>query len=262
MSFIFLIIGLFMLIYYGFLAIFAGHAIGVALVWLIAGIFFIALFVSSYTKRKGIRAFRFPLFMRVFVITSAVIVIALFAYAAVLVLGDVRQDDWNAEPEFVIVPGAALNGDSADVVLQARLDAAADYWRIHPDVIIIVSGGNARENRPSEAQVMRQTLLASGVPLQNIITETRSVSTEQNLRYSLEIIGQNAREGVLIITSDFHMFRSLRLAERLTDVPVYGYPVESPRWELPYYLVYEGLALFKGWMNGYLDDAAFLPSFS
>ena len=109
---------------------------------------------------------------------------------------------------------------------------------------------------------MRQTLLASGVPLQNIITETRSVSTEQNLRYSLEIIGQNAREGVLIITSDFHMFRSLRLAERLTDVPVYGYPVESPRWELPYYRVYEGLALFKGWMNGYLDDAAFLPSFS
>ena len=174
MSIIFLIIGLFMLIYYGFLAIFAGHAMGVALVWLIAGIFFILLFISSYTKHKGIRTFRFPLGLRVFVATSAVIVIAMFCYTGALIVSESRQDDWVAEPEFVIVPGAALIGENADVVLQARLDAAANYWRIHPDVIIIVSGGNARANRPSEAQVMRQSLVASGVPLQNIITETRS----------------------------------------------------------------------------------------
>ena len=108
---------------------------------------------------------------------------------------------------------------------------------------------------------MRQQLLAKGVPLQNIITETRSVSTEKNIRYSLEIISANAHEGVLIITSNFHMFRALRLAEGMTDIPIYGYPVDSPRWELPYYLVYETLALFKGWMNGYLDDAVFRPAF-
>ena len=249
----FALFGTALLVYYALIAVFAGHVFGVALLWLAAGIVLIIISIILALGKKY-RRLSPPLWMKVFVITSIILAACLFIYTSTCIIRKMRMDEWSTEPEFIIVPGAQVHGYTVSETLAGRLDAAADYWRIHPDVRIIVSGGNGSAGQPAEAQVMRDYLFESGVPLENIIPESVSSNTDQNMRNSLSIISSvdPAAGSVIIVTSDYHLLRAMTVAEGMTDMQLYGYCVETPGWELPYYLSYETLALFKSWINGYI----------
>ena len=100
-------------------------------------------------------------------------------------------------------------------MLTRRLEAAFDYLEAHPDAVCIVSGGQGSDEQISEAQAMFNYLTARGIDEKRIFREDRSTTTEENIRYSREII---EREGlsreIAIATDGFHELRASIFAGR------------------------------------------------
>lgn len=111
----------------------------------------------------------------------------------------------------VIVLGAGVNGETPSLTLRTRIDAAAAYLEEHPDVPVVLSGGQGPGEAITEAECMRRALVRRGVDESRLYPEERSTSTQENLRYSraiLEKLGVDPARRVAIVTSDFHLCRA------------------------------------------------------
>ena len=94
-------------------------------------------------------------------------------------------------------------------MLDDRIDAAYRYLAEHPESRCVASGGQ-NDNEPiSEASCIRNTLVARGIHPDRIYLEDRSRSTEENLRFTAEIIRQQGLNPRVAIASDnFHQLRA------------------------------------------------------
>lgn len=75
---------------------------------------------------------------------------------------------------------------------------------------IIVSGGGVPGHEPG-AVTMKRFLVSLGVNERHVYTESRSRDTYENARYTSQICGENRFKRVLLITSAYHMRRSMML---------------------------------------------------
>ncbi len=117
--------------------------------------------------------------------------------------------------KYVIVLGAKVKrGAIPSRALAFRLDAALTYARKHPQVHIIVSGGQGPDEDATEASVMKQYLIDRGFPASQIIVEDQSTSTYENLLNTKNIIGDEL-QGLTIVSSNYHLARAKMLAEVL-----------------------------------------------
>lgn len=133
---------------------------------------------------------------------------ALFALLEVRVLSWARTD--NETPvAAVIVLGAGVNGRTPSLSLRTRLDAALAYVQDKPEVPIVVSGSQGRGEDISEARCMYDWLTARGVPPDRIILEEKAANTEENIRYSLELLEERGIAGdIAVVSSDYHLCRA------------------------------------------------------
>lgn len=125
--------------------------------------------------------------------------------------------------DFVIVLGAGLRaGGEVPPLLASRLNRGHAVWlRLSrraggPGPLLIVSGGQGEDEPVAESSAMASYLVARGFPAERLILEDRSRTTEENLQFSKAIMDEirpNAR--CVIVTSDFHAFRTAMLARRL-----------------------------------------------
>jgi uncharacterized SAM-binding protein YcdF (DUF218 family) len=77
---------------------------------------------------------------------------------------------------------------------------------------IFVSGGSGLllEQRYKEAELLKKVLLEMNIPEQDIVIENKSKNTRENALFSAEILKKDfANEKILVITSGYHMRRSL-----------------------------------------------------
>ena len=133
-----------------------------------------------------------------------------------LVLGG-AHDSIDGDPRVMIILGCQLHDWGPSVMLQDRLDKALDYLKDHPEVVVVVSGGQGENEPTSEAQGMADYLADHGFARENIILETQSHNTHQNLTYSarhLEERGADIKAGVVIVSNGFHLTRAKMLAGR------------------------------------------------
>ena len=176
---------------------------------------------------------------------------AVFVILLGLVLGGAR-DDVEGEPQAMIILGCMLYDWGPSVMLQDRLDKALEYLKDHPDMTVVVSGGQGEDEPTSEAQGMADYLADHGFDRENIILETQSHNTNQNLRFSarhLEEAGVDLRDGVIIVSNGFHLTRARMLAHRIgfEDVSVLAAPSSHTPTRLKMY-VREPLALVKSFV--------------
>lgn len=139
-------------------------------------------------------------------------VVLMFAF--LLISGHVNNPK-GSEP-VVIVLGAGLIGDKPNASLMKRLDKASDYATENENCIIITSGGQGSDEIVPEALAMKNYLLEKGIDSSRIYMEDKSTTTEENLRFSLEImkeLGFDESTPIVIVTNDFHCFRSGKYAE-------------------------------------------------
>lgn len=107
--------------------------------------------------------------------------------------------------ETVHVPGEAMK----------RLYYAHFLYQKKP-VDIIVAGGSGfdREEDASEAEVMKEILVNLGIPSEDIIMEDKSRNTKENLENSKKIMQESDLQKALLITSAYHMPRSVMNAKK------------------------------------------------
>lgn len=168
-----------------------------------------------------------------------------------LVLGG-AHDSIDGDPRVMIILGCQLHDWGPSVMLQDRLDKALDYLKDHPEVVVVVSGGQGENEPTSEAQGMADYLADHGFARENIILETQSHNTHQNLTYSarhLEEAGVDIREGVVIVSNGFHLTRAKMLAGRAgyENVSVLAAPSSHTPTRLKMY-IREPLALVKSFV--------------
>lgn len=146
----------------------------------------------------------------------------------------------NPDAEYVIVLGAQVRGEVPTLVLNARIKAAAEYLTKNPNAIAVASGGKGSGENISEAEAIKRGLMRLGISEERILLEDASTSTAENLRFSANVIQiyeastggadveGNAESGnldgekiyfvpeeVVLVTSDFHVFRGVKLAKNL-----------------------------------------------
>ena len=108
----------------------------------------------------------------------------------------------------IAVFGAAEYGGRPSPVYRARLDHALVLYReqIAP-VVITLGGGSDKDSGNTEGAVGRDYLLANGVPFGNIIAETKSVDTGEQVRLLAGIVREHELRTIVVVSDNTHLFR-------------------------------------------------------
>ena len=139
----------------------------------------------------------------------------------------------------VVVLGCKVKNGAPSLMLGRRLNAAYEYLTEEPDVKVIVSGGKGDDEIISEAQCMRDYLVDRGIAPERIYMEDKSTDTDENLRFSQDIIRREGLpEHITIVTDGFHQLRSDMKAEKL-GMRAYNISAHTPWWLVPTYWVRE-----------------------
>lgn len=161
---------------------------------------------------------------RAFVIAICVLLAAGLLAAAALIgfvyymethLPEIKDSD------VIIVLGAQVKADGTpSEALRRRMTAALETYREDPQTIICCGAQGANEPA-AEGDVMRAWLVDSGVREEDVIAETQSFNTRENLLNARAIMDERGLEQALIVTSDYHVARALALC-RQVGIPSTG----------------------------------------
>lgn len=115
----------------------------------------------------------------------------------------------------LILLGAQVKPDGTlSRSLQDRVDAAYQYLIANPDAICITTGGQGTDEPLEEGNAQKKALIRLGIDETRILVEAKSRNTRQNMEFAYEIaMAHGLSEEICVVTHDFHMFRSLKLAE-------------------------------------------------
>lgn len=120
----------------------------------------------------------------------------------------------------IVVLGAALDDGDVPPLLAHRLDRALTLYQRERKAghqpLLLVSGGQGANEPWPEAHAMAGYLRRRGLRSTEVLTEDRSQSTEENLRFSEGLLAEaGVQDTVLVVTSSFHVLRTMLLARKL-----------------------------------------------
>ncbi|WP_370676923.1 YdcF family protein [Pleomorphomonas sp. PLEO] len=118
---------------------------------------------------------------------------------AILVLGHQLEDDGGLKPRLV-----------------ARLEAARALAEASAKAPLVLTGGKLGTVR-SEADAMANWLIARGLPAARLHLEEQATDTLENAAYSLPILRRIGAHRVALVSSTYHVRRSLILLHALAD---------------------------------------------
>lgn len=163
-------------------------------------------------------------------------------------------DHIQGEPRVMVILGCQVQPWGPSVLLQDRLDQALDYLSEHPDMTVVVSGGQGPDEPCTEAQAMYDYLTANGVDGGRILLEAESHNTLQNLKYSITLLeaeGYDLSTGVMVVSNGFHLTRVRMLWERVWGSDENLSTLAAPSSHVPSRLkmyIREPLALVKSFL--------------
>lgn len=172
------------------------------------------LFAFFWLERAARRGHRAAAWCELALIGVLLAGFALFAALETMVIYGSFADKTDEPVSAVIVLGAGVNGETPSLSLATRIDAAEAYLAAHPDMPVVLSGGQGGGEWISEAECMRRALVERGVDESRLYLEERSTSTRENMLYSrtlLEELGVDTAQRVAIVTSDYHLCRARRM---------------------------------------------------
>ena len=151
---------------------------------------------------------------------------------------------------WIIVLGAQVRGRKITDSLKRRLDCALAYLTEHPDVHVIVSGGQGKGEEVTEAYAMAQYLENAGIDRGRIVQEDVSVNTLENLKFSRKLI-EDVDAPVGIVSNNFHVYRGCRYAKYAGFKNPFPIAASCHPLLFPNYFVRECFAVWKLWLKKY-----------
>ena len=128
--------------------------------------------------------------------------------------------------------------------LRARLDKALECYRAGYFPVVIVSGGVGKEGF-DEAVVMRDYLVAHGIPSDRIIVDSDGMSTFDSAKNTLRIARERHFQSVFVISQHFHIPRARLALRRFGLSPIYS--AHARYFELRD--IYSSLREFPGYLK-------------
>ncbi|PZT53460.1 YdcF family protein [Paenibacillus silvae] len=179
-------------------------------------------------------------------LTGFGIVAVSFVIIEALVFTQLGSKD-TEQADYVIILGSGIKGTELTLTLQQRLDASLEYIRSHPQIPVIVSGGQGPGESIPEALAMRNYLVDQGIAPARITMEDRSTTTQENLAFSKKIMDAAGIEHpeIMIVTSDYHMFRAKYIAAKNGYAAEYGISAPSPGYLKPINMIREYFGTIK-----------------
>ena len=150
--------------------------------------------------------------LRILCILACALVLLFIIALAALVIAEKTVPAPASDCRYVLVLGAQVyeTGEPSKQLL-ARIETAYDWWLSHPGAVIIGCGGQGNNEPMAEGDVIRDWLIAHGVPEKQVFSESSSVNTRDNIAKAHEFM-DGTGGGVIIVTSDFHLPRALAIA--------------------------------------------------
>lgn len=125
------------------------------------------------------------------------------------------------DKDYILILGCMIKKDGTlTKLLQSRADRALEFDRMQQkaggkELIFVPSGGKGEDEIISEAEAIAGYLKEKGIPEERILVENRSGNTEENLRFSSELIRRHAggaEPKIAFSTTNYHVFRAGLLA--------------------------------------------------
>ena len=163
-------------------------------------------------------------------------------------------DHVQGDPQVMVILGCQVKPWGPSILLQDRLDKALDYLEDHPDLTIVVSGGQGPDEHISEAQCMYDYLTEHGVDGAQILLEDQSHNTVENLRYTVDLLteeGYDPTADVVVVSNGFHLTRVRMLWNRVCGGDYNLSTLAAPSSHVPSRLkmyIREPLALVKSFV--------------
>lgn len=211
--------------------------------WLLLGAVFTVLLLCVVFRVWA----HLPKPLRIVIAVLVIISAGIFTVVEALIFSCFHEPQ--EEVDYLIVLGAQVKEDGPSLVLRYRLDSAVSYLKEHPDTLCIVSGGQG-ENEPfTEAEGMRRYLTEHGIDAARIIMEAESENTAANLKNCKALL-PSADVRVGIVTNNFHIFRSVRIAKKQGYTNVSAVVADSKKEFLPTNSMREFFGVMKDFLFG------------
>lgn len=219
-------------------------------VWIIGGgIFMLLSFLFS-------RTLGMPVALKVIlvvIILACLSNFAIFAYH----MTDAMNVSAAYDAKWVIVLGAKVNGVEPSREFNERIIKAAEYLRYadaaatlagRKGPMLIATGGQGEDEGMSEGEVCSRVLQTLGVSEDRIIIDNQSTTTLENFGYAKALIESNGgseKDKTAVVTSGFHLYRAMKLAETSGFSNISGYGSTGLTMLIPHYIFREYAAFIK-----------------
>lgn len=169
---------------------------------------------------------------------TMIAVIGLFLYSSASIWFYGNKHD-SVKTDAAVVLGAAAWGEDPSPVFKERINHAIKLYKEKKVEKIIFTGGKAIQTDLPESVVGKNYAVDHGVRESDILVETSSRLTEDNLKFAYEKGKKAGIESYTIVSDPYHMKRSVLLAEKI-GMNVYSSPTTTSAyrtWEtkLPVY---------------------------
>lgn len=152
------------------------------------------------------------------------------------------------DSDVIIVLGAQVKEDGTpSVALTRRLTAALESYLEKPQLIIVCGAQGINEPR-AEGDVMRDWLIERGVRSEDVVAETASFNTRENLVYARAIMEHRGLAQALVVTSDYHVARALELCRQVGIQATGKGSPSKPEYFIKNHFR-EGLSWIKLWLE-------------
>lgn len=164
-------------------------------------------------------------------------------------------------PDAIVVLGSGLVRGEVPPLLRSRLDRGLALYRSEVAAgrrpVLIPSGGQGSDEPRAEGAAMAEYLLANGAEAEDVLPETASRSTRENLRFSRAVQTEAGRDGhVVVVTNNYHVLRAAVLARQL-DLPAQVIGSPTAPYYVPSAFLREFIAVIVE--HRWLNLVAFLP---
>ncbi|WVT92267.1 YdcF family protein, partial [Enterococcus durans] len=217
------------------------------LLTLLLGVALTIFLILDYTLVRWLPQWANALFA-VIPFIFAYLLIVFFNFMTVSILYQFNRPRYNQD--YIVVLGAGLiDGERVSPLIAKRINKAiAFYWAqskatLNPPVLLM-SGGKGTDEKVAEAIAMKQYALEKGIPERDILVETNSTTTLENMLFSKEIMDQqmNGPYRAIFTSNNYHIFRA-GLYARQAKLNANGIGAKTALYYLPNAILREFIAI-------------------
>nr|WP_216594930.1 YdcF family protein [Domibacillus robiginosus] len=128
--------------------------------------------------------------------------------------------------DVAVVLGAAAWDDEPSPVLRERINHAIWLYENKYTEKLLFTGGKGKSDKFAESEVARDYAIQKNVRSEDILIETKSKITEENLTYAYDIAMEKNLKTVAIVSDPLHMKRAMLMAKK-TGMDAYPSPTQS-----------------------------------